>query len=235
MIELSEKEILKTVGEINHWDRDAWVRKTLRYYDFITQAIPKDLKGKSVLDIGTLDGYFSFLAEKRGANRILATDIIEEEGFHLAKERLKSKVSYKIMDVNDLDKLDEKFDVVLFLGVLYHLRYPLLVLEKIYPKVKNLLVIESLASKDEKPTLIYGYKQNVSYYVLPSINWITKACKNVGFKKVEVVRSASLRKSRLPPIRRFMTALEGWPIARVKKGVIDYLKGHGRVLMKAYP
>lgn len=90
---LSEKEILRIVGEINQWDRDAWIRKTTRY-NFITKQIPKDLKGKNVLDIGTLEGYFSFLAEKRGANRVLAIDNVEQEGFHLVKKMLKSKVFF---------------------------------------------------------------------------------------------------------------------------------------------
>jgi SAM-dependent methyltransferase len=87
-------------------------------------------QGKSVLDIGTWDGYWSFYAERRGAKRILATDDLTQNwsdgrGIHLAKELYKSAVQInQNMSVYQLASLNEKFDIILFLGVYYHLFDP---------------------------------------------------------------------------------------------------------------
>lgn len=98
--------------------------------------IPPDLSGKTVLDIGCWDGFFAFECERRGAKRVVAADIWENSGrgaFDLAREELNSRVEPLESTVYDLPgKLGgERFDLILFLGVLYHLRHPLLALEKL--------------------------------------------------------------------------------------------------------
>ena len=114
-------------------------------------GIPEDLSGMSVLDIGCWDGFFSFECEKRGATRVVATDVWENTGreaFDFAREELGSKVEPLECDVYDLpEKLNgERFDVVLFLGVLYHLRHPLLALEKVAActKPQCLTIVETV-------------------------------------------------------------------------------------------
>lgn len=98
-----------------------------------------DLTGKTVLDVGAWDGFYSFSAEKLGASRVLATDSYvwqgktwgSKAGFILAREALNSQVEDMEIDAMDLSpSAVGQFDVVLFLGVLYHLRHPLLGLEK---------------------------------------------------------------------------------------------------------
>ncbi len=98
-----------------------------------TVGLPEDLTGCSVLDIGAWDGAFSFEAERRGADRVLATDsfvwqghgAVSKAGFDLARDALGSRVEDLLVDVMDLDPAQVgTFDVVLFLGVLYHLRDP---------------------------------------------------------------------------------------------------------------
>jgi tRNA (mo5U34)-methyltransferase len=98
---------------------------------FIQAELDKiDFAGKTVLDIGCWDGYWSFYAERRGAARILATDDsgqnwAGEAGFKLAKELLKSSVESDLrLSVYDLNRLDLKFDIILCLGVFYHLFDP---------------------------------------------------------------------------------------------------------------
>jgi len=100
------------------------------------------------LDIGAWDGYYSFLCESRGA-RAIAIDLLPQRkrgqsirGFLTAKKVLNSNVEYILMDLYDIDSLDAAFDIVLFLGVYYHLKHPLYALEKIYNKTRELLVLE---------------------------------------------------------------------------------------------
>jgi SAM-dependent methyltransferase len=99
-----------------------------------------------MLDIGCYDGFFSFEAERRGAKRVLATDRhpIDHCGFAVAQELLGSKVEYAVASVFDLDAaVHGTFDVVLFLGVFYHLRHPLLSLEKIRRVCSGYMFLET--------------------------------------------------------------------------------------------
>src|SRR5713101_3125979 len=100
------------------------LRQVLQYL-----KLPARLDGLSVLDIGAWDGFFSFEAERRGARRAVAYDLTPEDyfGFATAKELLGSGVEYAQGSVYELRRdVVGTFDVVLFVGVLYHLRYPLL-------------------------------------------------------------------------------------------------------------
>jgi tRNA (mo5U34)-methyltransferase len=111
-----------------------------------TMGFPVDLAGKTVLDIGAHDGFFSFEAEKRGAQRVVALDRHppEHTGFALAHELLGSRAEYVPGSVYDLSPdIHGTFDVVLFLGVLYHLRHPLLAFEKIHQVCRESLLVES--------------------------------------------------------------------------------------------
>src|SRR3954470_17387097 len=101
--------------------------------------IPEDLRGADVLDVGAWDGFFSFECERRGARRVLAIDSYSwtglgwgsKAGFELARRSLNSNVEDMTVDVMDMspERLGGTFDVVLFLGVLYHLRHPFMGLE----------------------------------------------------------------------------------------------------------
>ena len=110
-----------------------------------------DLTGKSVLDVGAWDGYFSFAAERLGASRVLATDAWVwqhphgRDGFDFAKRVLGSSVEDREIDVLDISpQTVGRFDVVFFLGVLYHMRHPLLALERVASVTDELLVLETL-------------------------------------------------------------------------------------------
>ncbi len=117
-------------------------------------GIPDDLSGLSVLDVGTANGGLAFMAERRGAERVLAVDIYPEHWFGVdrIKDFLGSRVEHRQMSVYDLlGGLDERFDVVFFCGVLYHLRHPLLALDNVRAVLKEggLLLIETaVADRD---------------------------------------------------------------------------------------
>lgn len=109
-----------------------------RTWEFLRSQLDKiDFRGKSVLDIGSWDGYWSFYAEKRGARSVLASDDLGQNwsqgrGIHLAKELLNSSVEIdQNLSVYDLTTRGRKFDVILFLGVYYHLHDPFYALTQI--------------------------------------------------------------------------------------------------------
>jgi len=102
-------------------------------------GLPAQLDGLRALDIGCSDGYFSFELEKRGAE-VVAMDFVEDTatGFAVAREILGSRVEYRVDNVYNLapDAYGE-FDIVFFLGVLYHLRNPLAALDAIRSVMKE--------------------------------------------------------------------------------------------------
>ena len=110
-------------------------------------AIPADLSGKSVLDIGCNAGFYSLEMKRRGAARVVGIDSDEA---YLAQARFAAEIAgaeieFRELDVYQVDQLKEKFDVVLFMGVLYHLRHPLLALDLLWEHVvKDTLVFQSL-------------------------------------------------------------------------------------------
>jgi tRNA (mo5U34)-methyltransferase len=110
-------------------------------------AIPQDLTGRTVLDIGCNGGFYSLEMKRRGARRVLGIDFDER---YLAQARLASEltgldIEFRKLSVYDVASLGERFDVVFFMGVLYHLRHPLLALDLIHEHVaKDLLVFQSM-------------------------------------------------------------------------------------------
>jgi len=104
-----------------------------KYRRFI-DALPADLAGKSVLDIGCNAGFYAIEMKKRGAARVLGIDSDER---YLEQARLASAalgfpdIEFARLDVYDVARLCERFDLVIFMGVLYHLRHPLLALDLI--------------------------------------------------------------------------------------------------------
>ena len=110
-------------------------------------AIPADLTGRSVLDIGCNGGFYAIEMKRRGAARVLGLDSDER---YLAQARFAAQVTGQDIafvqgSVYNVGSLGERFDIVLFMGVLYHLRHPLLALDLIRETVAgDLLVFQSM-------------------------------------------------------------------------------------------
>ncbi|MDB5512551.1 MAG: putative 3-demethylubiquinone-9 3-O-methyltransferase [Enterovirga sp.] len=110
-------------------------------------VVPADLSGKTVLDIGCNGGFYALEMKRRGASRVLAVDVDED---YLAQARFAAEVTgldieFAQLSVYDVAALGERFDLVVFMGVLYHLRHPLLALDLIHQHVaKDLLLFQSL-------------------------------------------------------------------------------------------
>jgi tRNA (mo5U34)-methyltransferase len=110
--------------------------------------LPEDMSGFRVLDLGARDGFFSFECEKRGAAEVIAVDYapVELTGFAVASKILNSKVKWLTANVYRINELNlGKFDLILFLGVIYHLRNPYLAIDRIYDalKIDGKVIVES--------------------------------------------------------------------------------------------
>lgn len=119
-------------------------------------ALPSDLRGQSVLDIGCNAGFFSLEMKRRGAERVVGIDsdprYLEQARF--AAQVLGLSIEWRELSVYDVPRLAERFDLVLFTGVLYHLRYPLLALDLIRRHVvRHQLVFQAMqrGSSDVAP------------------------------------------------------------------------------------
>lgn len=124
-------------------------------------AIPSDLTGRSVLDIGCNAGFYSIEMKRRGAARVLGVDFDEA---YLAQARFAAEtadvdIEFRKLSVYDVGALGERFDIVLFMGVLYHLRHPLLALDLVREHVVGeLMVFQSMQrGSAEAPRLEENY------------------------------------------------------------------------------
>lgn len=220
---LTKKEISTKVSEVPFWGHSIPLPYGIvtpgRVMDnlktFKKLQLPDDLKDKRVLDIGAWDGFYSFECEKRGA-KVLALDnfkrmekpdekqyaSLKNSGFEVAREILNSNVDFVEMDVCDIspERIGE-FDITLFLGVLYHLKDPLAVLEKISSVTKELIVIESACMRtlSTVPLLRYAagdsFNQDPTNWFIPNAQCIEGMLRDVGFTRVEIIYKPPFWKS----------------------------------------
>lgn len=156
---LSAEEIRKRVYELGEWFHNidlGGVQTAPNHFlgDYpaykwrmFEASVSADLSGKTVLDIGCNGGYFSIQMKRRGAARVLAVD---SDSGYLEQARFAAHVTgveieFRQLDVYQVAELRERFDIVLFMGVLYHLRHPLLALDLLNEHVvKDTLIFQSL-------------------------------------------------------------------------------------------
>jgi tRNA (mo5U34)-methyltransferase len=118
------------------------------FWEFFRHALPDDLSGHTVLDIGCNGGFYSFELKRRGAERVVGVDhdpvYLAQARF--ARDQLGLDVEFVQGDVYEIDRVvgGEKFDVIVFMGVLYHLRHPLYALEKVSGLVQRRLLFQSM-------------------------------------------------------------------------------------------
>lgn len=125
----------------------------------IKPAIPEDLEGWKVLDVGCNAGFYSLKLAKRGAD-VLAIDLDE----HYLKQAkwtaeqfgLDHKISFEQKQVYDFAHSEEQFDLIWFMGVFYHLRYPMLALDILAQKTKKIMVFQTLSLPGKKEMQVPG-------------------------------------------------------------------------------
>lgn len=119
-------------------------------------ALPDDLTGRTVLDVGCNGGFYAIEMKRRGADRVVA---IDSDPRYLAQARFAAKtlgveIEFDQLSVYDVGRLGEQFDLVLFMGVFYHLRHPLLALDLLHEHVVgDLLVFQSMLRGSGEPFL----------------------------------------------------------------------------------
>jgi len=157
--------------------------------------LPEDLRGASVLDIGTTNGGAAFMAERRGAERVVATDIFDAGhfGFEAIRDALGSSVEFQQLSVYELShQIAERFDIVLFWGVLYHLRHPLLALDNVRSVAAGRVYIETavcdgeVASQGPLPVARFYRRDELgadcSNWFAPSLDMLLDWCASSGLE-----------------------------------------------------
>ncbi|MFC7538027.1 TIGR04290 family methyltransferase [Sphingomonas sp. GCM10030256] len=154
---LDDREFIsRRIAELGPWFHDmelAGVRTAPDHFLYnypaskfarFAHVLPDDLTGKSVLDIGCNAGFYSFEMKRRGADRVLG---IDHDQRYLQQARFAGEVlgfpdvEFRLGEVWDVGALGERFDLVIFMGVLYHLRHPLLALDLIREHVADDLML----------------------------------------------------------------------------------------------
>ncbi|HMC62733.1 MAG TPA: DUF1698 domain-containing protein, partial [Candidatus Solibacter sp.] len=170
------------------WQRERWQRF----------PIPEDLRGKRLLDIGAWDGWFSFEAERRGAE-VTSVDRVEIPNYLHMHRLLGSKAAYRNLDLFELPAAGlGNFDIVLCLGVLYHLRHPVLALEIVCSLTTEVAIVETFVTDGA------GWREHVAdiptmeFYETDELNgqmdnWVgltvgclLAMCRAAGFARVEL-------------------------------------------------
>jgi tRNA (mo5U34)-methyltransferase len=190
-----------------------------------------DLTGRSVLDIGTYDGFYAFEAERRGAARVLATDSWTwnwpgsdaRRNFDLAHEVLGSRVVSQVIAVEDLspEAVGGPFDVVLFLGVLYHAPDPLGYLRRLRSVTGGTAVIETVVDllDVDVPAVAYypgaSLNGDASNHFGPNPAAVEGLLTDAGFARVDAFRPWASEKDWAMLVQPAASARG--PLARVRR------------------
>ncbi len=171
------------------WQRERWSRF----------PIPADLTGKRVLDIGAWDGWFSFEAERRGA-AVTSIDCREQANYLWLHRKLGSKADYRNLDLFELPWVDlGTFDIVLCLGVLYHLRHPLWGLEILCRLATEIVIVETFVTDgadwqdhaNDIPSMEFyettELNGNFDNWNGPTVGCVLAMCRAAGFARVEPI------------------------------------------------
>lgn len=193
-------------------------------------GLPGDLSGNRVLDIGPWDGFFSFEMERRGA-QVSAIDYVDLDTFRAIRQLFRSRVTYERKDVYELHpERDGAFDIVLCLGVLYHLKHPLLALERICAVTSDRCIIETFVADGED--WLSGHSSSIPFLEFyerdelagqldnwcgPNVAAVCALIRSAGFARAEILR--------VSPSNATIAAHRRWPDIPSASGPAIQLRG----------
>lgn len=162
--DVDRNQLARRIGELGEWfhNLDLHGVPTAPHHflgDFpnikwkhIESAIPANLQGASVLDIGCNGGFYSIQMKQRGAGRVLGIDVDDRylNQARFAAETLGIAIEFEKRSVYDVEEIAGQFDYVFFMGVFYHLRYPLFALDRVIKKVGKTLVFQTMVRGSEQ-------------------------------------------------------------------------------------
>ena len=209
-IDLGDGLVTKTksaIGEPVDHPRPTWEK--------VKVAVPADLSGQTVLDVGCNAGFYSIEMKRRGATRVLGLDsqrdLIRQAEF--VRDVLGLNIEYARKSVYDLDPFElGQFNVTLALGLIYHCKHLVLALEKLFLITRRLLVLETAIYPPERTPESFEYdgggeraivhplayiandpeaKEAVFNWFLPSTAALTALLRNIGFDEIKVLPAAS--------------------------------------------
>lgn len=203
---MTDDEVRARIAAVPHWYHPIEVRPGIVTPGFNDARrvleileLPADCHGMRVLDLGTRDGFFAFELERRGAE-VVAVDYlpVEESGFAVAAELLGSRVLYVQCNLYELSPASfGTFDLVLFLGLLYHLPDPLGALRVVRNLTRTRMVLETLVldfggATDELPMMRFfagsSWNGDPTNYWGPNVRCVEEMLGETEFAPQRVVR-----------------------------------------------
>ena len=185
-------KIRSAVGEPLSYPQALW--------DAIAPHLP-NLRGKTVLDIGANAGFFSLECKRLGADRVVGVDINQgTTGDFVAQARFAAaqlgvEIEYRHQDFRKIE--DGPFDLVLFLGVLYHLDDPIQGLSAAARLARHALVVESFATAGHRPVVEFtpsGTYGDVTTRCIPSAGFIEHRLHEEGFRRINRLRAPTRKR-----------------------------------------
>lgn len=163
-------------------------------------SLPEDMTGKTVLDIGAWDGYYSFECEKRGAK---VTALEKEKRFGTLvdlKQQFDSEIEILYMDAYDIPSLNRQWDIVLCMGVIYHVQDPFKLINIVHDCTKEKAFIESALRNSGDHPLMYFYRPDntecpTSWWI-PNPAAVVGMMESAGFKTTHALDRDDLEKTR---------------------------------------
>lgn len=230
IIEPEQKIILQAVIEqILPWRKGPWEiagepidaewRSDIKYDQL--SAIHSSFRGKTILDIGSGNGYYGARMIEHGADCVICLDPSERAFLQLElfqKYARCENLQLDLLGYQDAAQLGILFDIVLCMGIFYHQRDPMGVIEICYRTLKpgGMLILETMTYPSDQPILFFPperYAKARNVFFLPSVQALTAICHRSGFKEIELLSERTItvdeqRRTRLAPYESLVDFLD---------------------------
>lgn len=179
----------RNAGYVEYFTEQDFIDNPIWIWDKFEGEITQDLRGKKVLDIASNAGFYSFELAKRGA-QVTSLDNSYDD---IVKAKFAKKilgvenVSFELGDVNDLEEMfKEKFDLVLCLGLLYHVKNPKEIIKKV-SKISDFVIFETIANVNKQESELIEDRAITTDGFVPTVPWLKEAFEEMGFTEIKQI------------------------------------------------